>query len=68
MITTQQLYEWRSAIQNTKNRASDLAEKNVGRESTHLYYTHIAETADAQFSLVQRLVRQSEQNDMDGQK
>jgi len=65
MITTQQLYEWRYAIENTQKQAANLADKNVGAESAHLYYTHIADTANAQLSLVQRLIRQSEQNDLE---
>lgn len=61
MITTKELYEWREKVIKTKEKAEELADKyeqeGIG------YYEHLAKVADAQLSIIERLIEQSRANE-----
>ena len=57
MITTEYLRDWEAVIEHTQKRALALAKKHKGMRK---FYTHVAQTAAAQLSIVHRLIIQSE--------
>lgn len=61
MITTEELEVWKSKITGTMTQAltSEKQSRGAGKE----YFRNIAEVADAQLSIVQRLIVQSKNND-----
>lgn len=66
MIATEQLYDWKNDIEATKKTAQMGADSYRKVKPMFTYYLHLVQVADAQLSLVQRLIRQSEQNDNEG--
>lgn len=59
MITTEQLRHWERETKSAYTTALAGIKKYRSVPALHNYYTHIATCADAQLSLVQRLIRQS---------
>ena len=66
MVTTEQLYDWKYDIEETKKTAQTGVESYRKVKPMLTYYLHLVQVADAQLSLVQRLIRQSEHNDNEG--
>jgi len=63
MITTKQLCEWEQRIKTAHHFAINGIKKYRSIPALHNYYTHIATCADAQLSIVQRLIRQSKEQE-----
>lgn len=60
MITTEDLRDWEAEIEHTQKRALALAKKHKDNKDMRKFYTHVAQTAEVQLSVVHRLIRQSE--------
>lgn len=65
MITYKQLSMWRKEIIATLENALNLASKFSENKDMCAYYTHLAKTASAQLSLIQKLCIQSVTSDED---
>lgn len=63
MIDTEELREWESRIKDTLEKSIRAAQQTPKGTVTHLYCEHLANVADAELSMVQRLIRQSEENE-----
>lgn len=64
MITTKELLEWHEIVLKTKEQAEELADNYVERNKEIVgYYRHLAKVADAQLSLIERLIEQSIENE-----
>lgn len=63
MITTKELQKWARATSRFQKKALENAIKYAGKEMMATYYMHLATIAGAQFSLLERLIRQSEENE-----
>ena len=63
MITTMDLYRWSGKILKTKSQAEELAKQYNKTDSMANYYMGLVQVADAQLSLIDRLIRESEFND-----
>lgn len=61
MITTEELEVWKSKITSTMTKALTSEKQSRGAEKA--YFRNIAEVANAQLSIVQRLIVQSKEND-----
>lgn len=59
MITTAQLREWQKKIKCTLDKSLACAKTYPAKSKMRQYYVHLAQTADAQLSLIERLIRQS---------
>lgn len=65
MITTEELEVWKSNITGTMTQVLTNAKQSRGAEKA--YFRNIAKVADAQLSLIERLIMQSEENDKKGE-
>lgn len=63
MITTRQLNKWAKGVSKTQFAALELAGKNYQNKGMFDFYMSIANTASAQYSFLQRLIRESKAND-----
>ncbi len=63
MITTKQLCEWEQRIKTAHYFAETGIKKYGTIPTLRNYYVHLARTADAQLSIVQRLIRQSKEQE-----
>lgn len=63
MISTKELKKWGRKTSLTQKRALENAIKYAENEEMSIYYMHLATIAGAQFSLIERLVKQSEENE-----
>lgn len=61
MITTEELEVWKSKITGTMTKA--LISEKQSRGAEKAYFRNIAKVADAQLSIVKRLIVQSKEND-----
>lgn len=60
MITSEELYEWKLSINTTKATSLELAKRYAANEEISKYYMHLANVADVQGAIIERLLRQSE--------
>lgn len=63
MISTMDLFRWHQKIEETKAEAEELAQEYALTQAMADYYMHLVHVADAQLSLVERLIRESEIDD-----
>jgi len=62
MITTKELNKWEQRARENMLVAMTGIDKYKYVPTMRDYYEHLAQTADAQISILQRLIRQSEAN------
>lgn len=62
MLTTKELKEWRAKIVQTKDKAERYSD-NYDHDMVE-YYEHLFEVAKIQLALIDRLISQSEGNDI----
>lgn len=63
MITHDELKEWRANIRFQKEQAMKAAARHSDCDTLYKYYNSQACIADAQEALIERLVRQSRENE-----
>lgn len=64
MITHKELCKWDTEVLLTKTKAEVLAQQFSHSENMAKYYMHLVQVADAQHSIMQRLIRQSAANEV----
>jgi len=63
MITTEQLYEWKTQAELTKIRSFDEAKKYANNTRLSEYFLFLGNAADAHTAILSRLIKQSETDD-----
>lgn len=63
MITTKELCKWHEIVLKTKEQAEELADNYAEKQEEIGYYGHLARVADAQLSIIERLIEQSIENE-----
>ena len=64
MITTEQLREWQKIIEDKKWQAQQQARAYANDTGMRQYYINLIQVAEAQHSMVRRMIAQSEENEV----